>query len=154
MEVLGTRSPLNWIPVFTWYAGDLILFYIIDIQRGSEIVWTDPERYRFARETSFGRRHLNFWSRSPILVWIVSSLSLSLSLSFFIYLSIYLSSIIYHLFIYLSKKDPILFNFLILGQYHVISLVQVCFFRQFFTSVTKVDYLTLRHGFIMVSGWR
>ncbi|XP_078432609.1 MLO-like protein 12 [Wolffia australiana] len=55
----------------------------------------DPERYRFARETSFGRRHLSFWSRSPVLVWIV------------------------------------------------------CFFRQFFTSVTKADFMTLRHGFIM-----
>ncbi|CAA6659453.1 unnamed protein product [Spirodela intermedia] len=57
----------------------------------------DPERYRFARETSFGRRHLSFWSRSPILIWIG------------------------------------------------------CFFRQFFRSVPKVDYMTLRHGFIMVS---
>uniref|UniRef100_A0A1J3G427 MLO-like protein n=1 Tax=Noccaea caerulescens TaxID=107243 RepID=A0A1J3G427_NOCCA len=55
----------------------------------------DPERFRFARDTSFGRRHLNFWSKSTITLWIVS------------------------------------------------------FFRQFFGSVTKVDYLTLRHGFIM-----
>ncbi|RXI01301.1 hypothetical protein DVH24_001535 [Malus domestica] len=54
----------------------------------------DPERFRFARDTSFGRRHLSFWSRSPISLWIV------------------------------------------------------CFFRQFFRSVPKVDYLTLRHGFI------
>lgn len=56
--------------------------------------YNDPERFRFARETSFGRRHLDFWSRSPLLLWIV------------------------------------------------------CFFRQFFRSVAKVDYLTLRHGFI------
>ncbi|KAF5822837.1 hypothetical protein HanRHA438_Chr01g0032371 [Helianthus annuus] len=55
----------------------------------------DPERFRFARDTSFGRRHMSFWSKSPILLWIV------------------------------------------------------CFFRQFFRSVPKVDYLTLRHGFIM-----
>ncbi|KAF9595586.1 hypothetical protein IFM89_001058 [Coptis chinensis] len=55
----------------------------------------DPERFRFARDTSFGRRHLKFWSETPILIWIV------------------------------------------------------CFFRQFFRSVPKVDYLTLRHGFIM-----
>ncbi|GMN51109.1 hypothetical protein TIFTF001_020261 [Ficus carica] len=55
----------------------------------------DPERFRFTRDTSFGRRHLNIWSRSPVTLWIV------------------------------------------------------CFFRQFFGSVTKVDYLTLRHGFIM-----
>lgn len=55
----------------------------------------DPDRFRFARDTSFGRRHLNFWSKSPVLIWIV------------------------------------------------------CFFRQFLRSVPKVDYLTLRHGFIM-----
>ncbi|KAF6134641.1 hypothetical protein GIB67_002042 [Kingdonia uniflora] len=54
----------------------------------------DPERFRFARDTSFGRRHLNFWSKSHVLIWIV------------------------------------------------------CFFRQFIRSVPKVDYLTLRHGFI------
>ncbi|KAK8629698.1 hypothetical protein V6N13_078530 [Hibiscus sabdariffa] len=56
--------------------------------------YNDPERFRFARDTSFGRRHLNFWSRSSLSLW------------------------------------------------------TVCFFRQFFGSVTKVDYLTLRHGFI------
>ncbi|XP_007009792.2 PREDICTED: MLO-like protein 6 isoform X1 [Theobroma cacao] len=56
--------------------------------------YNDPERFRFARDTSFGRRHMNFWSRSTLSLWIV------------------------------------------------------CFFRQFFGSVTKVDYLTLRHGFI------
>ncbi|KAK2643313.1 hypothetical protein Ddye_025076 [Dipteronia dyeriana] len=55
----------------------------------------DPERFRFARETSFGRRHLRFWTKTPVLIWIV------------------------------------------------------CFFRQFVRSVPKVDYLTLRHGFIM-----
>ncbi|KAJ0511022.1 hypothetical protein HanIR_Chr11g0547291 [Helianthus annuus] len=55
----------------------------------------DPERFRFARDTSFGRRHMKYWSKSPVLLWIV------------------------------------------------------CFFRQFVRSVPKVDYLTLRHGFIM-----
>ncbi|XP_068315734.1 MLO-like protein 6 [Pyrus communis] len=54
----------------------------------------DPERFRFTRDTSFGQRHLNFWSKSLVSIWIAS------------------------------------------------------FFRQFFHSVTKVDYLTLRHGFI------
>ncbi|CAH8372226.1 unnamed protein product [Eruca vesicaria subsp. sativa] len=54
----------------------------------------DPERFRFARDTSFGRRHLNFWSKTSVTLW------------------------------------------------------TVCFFRQFFGSVTKVDYLALRHGFI------
>ncbi|KAJ6901914.1 hypothetical protein NC651_019647 [Populus alba x Populus x berolinensis] len=54
----------------------------------------DPERFRFARDTSFGRRHMRLWSKSPVLLWIV------------------------------------------------------CFFRQFLGSVNKVDYMTLRHGFI------
>ncbi|KAJ8751516.1 hypothetical protein K2173_016746 [Erythroxylum novogranatense] len=54
----------------------------------------DPERFRFARDTSFGRRHLSFWTKNPFLIWIV------------------------------------------------------CFVRQFVRSVPKVDYLTLRHGFI------
>ncbi|KAJ6432833.1 hypothetical protein OIU84_019960 [Salix udensis] len=33
----------------------------------------DPERFRFARETSFGRRHMQLWSKSSILLWIVST---------------------------------------------------------------------------------
>ncbi|MCL7033295.1 hypothetical protein MKW94_016286 [Papaver nudicaule] len=55
----------------------------------------DPERFRYARDTTFGRRHMSIWSRSTVLLWIT------------------------------------------------------CFFRQFVGSVPKVDYLTLRHGFIM-----
>jgi mlo protein len=34
----------------------------------------DPERFRFARDTSFGRRHLSFWTKHPFLIWIVRSL--------------------------------------------------------------------------------
>ncbi|KAK3018719.1 hypothetical protein RJ639_003914, partial [Escallonia herrerae] len=30
----------------------------------------DPDRFRFARETTFGRRHLSFWSKSSSLLWI------------------------------------------------------------------------------------
>ncbi|KAK9061528.1 hypothetical protein SSX86_018710 [Deinandra increscens subsp. villosa] len=67
----------------------------------SDMVWMeqarsgkDSQRFRFTRDTSFGRRHMSSWSQSPILLWIV------------------------------------------------------CFFRQFYRSVPKVDYLTLRHGFI------
>lgn len=33
--------------------------------------FTDPERFRFARETSFGRRHLSFWTKTPVFIWIV-----------------------------------------------------------------------------------
>ncbi|RDY06645.1 MLO-like protein 12, partial [Mucuna pruriens] len=66
----------------------------------------DPERFRFARDTTFGRRHLNSWSRSTI------------SLSIFLI----------NAFVRCSN--------------------QASFFRQFFGSVNKVDYLTLRHGFV------
>ncbi|KAG4983978.1 hypothetical protein JHK87_028727 [Glycine soja] len=55
----------------------------------------DPERFRFARDTTFGRRHLSSWSRSPGSLWIVS------------------------------------------------------FFRQFYGSLNKVDYMALRHGFLV-----
>ncbi|XP_051143356.1 MLO-like protein 3 isoform X2 [Andrographis paniculata] len=55
----------------------------------------DPERFRFARQTTFGRRHVSTCAaNSTPQLWIK------------------------------------------------------CFFRQFFHSVAKVDYLTLRHGFI------
>ncbi|CAL5436007.1 unnamed protein product [Camellia sinensis] len=53
----------------------------------------DPNRFRFTRQTTFGRRHMTDCT-TPILLWIKS------------------------------------------------------FIRQFFNSVAKVDYLTLRHGFI------
>ncbi|KAK4788664.1 hypothetical protein SAY86_019983 [Trapa natans] len=55
------------------------------------------ESLRYIGETSFGRRHLNLWTKKPLLMWMV------------------------------------------------------CFFRHFvkLVSVAKVDYLTLRHGFIM-----
>ncbi|GLT79340.1 hypothetical protein SLA2020_508320 [Shorea laevis] len=54
----------------------------------------DPDRFRFTRQTTFGRRHVNSCTETSVQLWIK------------------------------------------------------CFFRQFFHSVAKVDYLTLRHGFI------
>ncbi|KAI3870014.1 hypothetical protein MKX03_002046 [Papaver bracteatum] len=57
-------------------------------------VHNDPNRFRYTRETSFGRRHVNSSTGTPFLLW--------------------------------TK----------------------CFFRQFFSSLAKVDYMTLRHGFI------
>ncbi|XP_027770010.1 MLO-like protein 2 [Solanum pennellii] len=55
----------------------------------------DPRRFQLIHQTSFGKRHLNFWSEHRFL------------------------------------RFP------------------VCLLRQFYGSVYKVDYLTLRHGFIM-----
>ncbi|KAM1099896.1 hypothetical protein ACFX15_006208 [Malus domestica] len=34
----------------------------------------DPERFRFARDTSFGRRHMSCWTKTPFLMWIVRAL--------------------------------------------------------------------------------
>ncbi|XP_047311119.1 MLO-like protein 3 [Impatiens glandulifera] len=58
------------------------------------LVSNDPNRFRFTKQTTFGRRHATSCTTTPILLWIK------------------------------------------------------CFFRQFFHSVAKVDYLTLRHAFI------
>ncbi|XP_038689727.1 MLO-like protein 12 isoform X2 [Tripterygium wilfordii] len=55
----------------------------------------DPRRFQLTHQTTFGRRHLRFWTEQPFLRW------------------------------------------------------PACFLRQFFNSASKVDYLTLRHGFIM-----
>ncbi|XP_074325890.1 MLO-like protein 12 isoform X1 [Apium graveolens] len=55
----------------------------------------DPRRFQFTHQTSFGKRHLKFWS-----------------------------------------------------EYRFLRL-PASFFRQFFQSVSKVDYFILRHGFIM-----
>ncbi|XP_059430445.1 MLO-like protein 3 [Corylus avellana] len=57
-------------------------------------VANDPNRFRYTRQTTFGRRHMNSFTTTTLHLWIK------------------------------------------------------CFFRQFFRSVAKVDYLTLRHGFI------
>jgi len=54
----------------------------------------DPSKFRLTHQTSFVRQHANCWSKSTILLYVVS------------------------------------------------------FFRQFFRSVRRADYLTLRHGFI------
>ncbi|XP_010264740.1 PREDICTED: MLO-like protein 3 [Nelumbo nucifera] len=65
-----------------------------EIQTVDYQVANDPRRFRYIRETTFGRRHMKSFTRTPVQLWIK------------------------------------------------------CFFRQFFNSVPKVDYLTLRHGFI------
>ncbi|KAM6593352.1 hypothetical protein CsatA_001055 [Cannabis sativa] len=66
-----------------------------ETQTTEYLVANDPYRFRFTRQTTFGRRHVNNCTEtSSILLWIK------------------------------------------------------CFFRQFSNSVAKVDYLTLRHGFI------
>ncbi|KAK1429128.1 hypothetical protein QVD17_11331 [Tagetes erecta] len=65
-----------------------------ETQTTEYLVANDPNRFRFTRQTTFGRRHMHDPINATILLWIK------------------------------------------------------CFFRQFFHSVAKVDYFTLRHGFI------
>ncbi|KAJ7968619.1 MLO-like protein [Quillaja saponaria] len=55
----------------------------------------DPRKFQLTHQTSFGKRHLKFWTNHQLLNWLVS------------------------------------------------------FLRQFHNSVSRVDYITLRHGFIM-----
>lgn len=92
----------------------------------------DPSRFRFTRQTSFVKRHTGL-SATPGLRWIVRPI-------LFIYFPFY------HNCFEKGKKTIIRSNFS-----QKVNAFQVAFFRQFFTSVTKVDYLTLRHGFINVS---
>lgn len=65
-----------------------------ETQTNDYLVANDPNRFRFARQTTFGRRHMTSCTETSFQLWIK------------------------------------------------------CFFRQFVHSVAKVDYLTLRHGFI------
>ncbi|KAK9079080.1 hypothetical protein SSX86_000750 [Deinandra increscens subsp. villosa] len=65
-----------------------------ETQTTEYLVANDPNRFRFTRQTTFGRRHMSGPIDTTILLYIK------------------------------------------------------CFFRQFFHSVAKVDYFTLRHGFI------
>lgn len=84
---------------------------------------SDPNRFRFTRQTTFGRRHMTHCTDSSITLWIVS---------FFVCIAYFFIDLV----ISLLETDC--------------EMVQKCFFRQFFNSVAKVDYLTLRHGFIAV----
>ncbi|KAJ9694497.1 hypothetical protein PVL29_010132 [Vitis rotundifolia] len=65
-----------------------------ETQTTEYLVANDPNRFRFTRQTTFGRRHMSSCTETSLQLW--------------------------------TK----------------------CFFRQFFRSVAKVDYITLRHGFI------
>jgi len=56
---------LSAIYYIIWSISDSAVFKCVHI--------TDPERFRFARDTTFGRRHLNPWSQSTISLWIVST---------------------------------------------------------------------------------
>lgn len=74
MEGMGNRNKNAWISVFTWYEEKRNIYIWNNKAKINEIrniSHADPERFRFARDTSFGRRHLSFWSRSSILLWVV-----------------------------------------------------------------------------------
>ncbi|KAF8409176.1 hypothetical protein HHK36_005250 [Tetracentron sinense] len=54
---LGTAKMKRWK---AWEEETRTLEYQID---------NDPRRFRLTRQTSFGRRHLKFWSEEPLLLW-------------------------------------------------------------------------------------
>ncbi|XP_062005890.1 MLO-like protein 5 [Rosa rugosa] len=60
-------------------------------------ILNDPRRFQLTDQTPFGKRHLKFWSKHPLLLW------------------------------------------------------PACFARQFGGSISKVDYMTLRNGFIVAN---
>ena len=47
------------------------LFYFFHIMT----FYLDPDRFRFTRQTTFGRRHMSSFTRISFLLWIVSSFS-------------------------------------------------------------------------------
>jgi mlo protein len=83
--------------------------------------YADPLRFRLTHQTSFVKRHMGLSSVTGVR-WIVSFCNFISSCDFHLALVAYVRGV----------------------------LCQVAFFRQFFRSVTKVDYLTLRQGFINV----
>ncbi|KAJ9558966.1 hypothetical protein OSB04_013580 [Centaurea solstitialis] len=48
----------------------LALFHVIYCVITMALGQARSERFQFARDTSFGRRHMNFWTKSPVLLWI------------------------------------------------------------------------------------
>lgn len=93
----------------------------------ANLVVLDPSRFRFAHQTSFVRRHSGL-STMPGVRWIVRG----------------------YLFRHFYVNDRTI-NKLDVYDHFITWNLQVAFFRQFFASVTKVDYMTMRHGFINVS---
>lgn len=87
----------------------------------------DQLRLRLTHETSFVRAHISVWTKLPFFFYVVKK-------PFLIFLPV--SSNVLALIILSSQKQ---------------FWLQECFLRQFFVSVGRTDYLTLRHGFISVS---
>lgn len=87
MEEMGKRNKDYRVPIFqrsvwlsTWTDTKVLIRYMfpfLSVQFRSfqflfVFFYIDPERFRFARDTTFGRRHLKMWSKTPLLIWIVS----------------------------------------------------------------------------------
>lgn len=94
------------------------------------MLFTDPSRFRLTHETSFVREHVNPWAKNRFSFYVVRFCSCS--------------SLFHLLFLYISIQSKRYYS-------SVVTLSQMCFFRQMLRSVRKSDYLTMRHGFISVS---
>jgi mlo protein len=115
---------------------------------GLLINFSDPTRFRLARQTSFVRRHSGI-STAPGIKWIVSLLIYAIYVLCYSNLKTSYAEIKI-----LTRPNYIQQDGSLLGwSVFILTLFiwQVAFFRQFTGSVTKVDYMTMRHGFINVS---
>jgi len=89
VETMGRGNQDTRIPIFTrlvllcmnnfLYSYNFTRLYNNLLTYNTKLLFSlcdvaDPERFRFARETSFGRRHLSFWTKNPVLMWIVSQI--------------------------------------------------------------------------------
>ncbi|CAH2043000.1 unnamed protein product, partial [Thlaspi arvense] len=84
---------------------------------------TNPSRFRLTHETSFVRQHSSFWTKIPFFFYAVRNMS------FFF-------------------GNPVAGIKLLTKTSSPPSDLQGCFLQQFFRSVGRTDYLTLRHVFI------
>ncbi|KAL8516065.1 hypothetical protein ACS0TY_014661 [Phlomoides rotata] len=112
MSSLMSEAGMNELNIFIFVLAAMQIFYSLatmalgrakmkrwktwekETQTVEYMAANDPERFRYTRQTTFGRRHVSTFTTNAAHLWIK------------------------------------------------------CFFRQFFRSVAKVDYFTLRHGFI------
>lgn len=151
------------------------IWYFLSLQCSS----ADPSRFRLTKESSFIKGHATNFTGLPVFFYIVSSIMLFTQMMhlrggitnltrlthkpFFINYNPFRSlSTRFHFDPFEIKYDPDHPLMHLDFSVHVrqinnsrtqISnvLFQICFFRQFFSSVGRSDYLTMRHGFISVS---
>ena len=83
LETMGERNTNSGIFDSQWYTRKNLKIKIKNLEQFKLTLsmifvfhWipTDPQRFRFTRQTTFLRRHMNNCATSPILLWIVSEI--------------------------------------------------------------------------------